>query len=99
TKIARAIQDHTQHHLHQPQVQPLRTDLEDYLNWQLQTTGRLEIVIHFHSGAFASEMFDIRQTVHVDVSDNLHFDTLAEDTRYVCTRRSARRGRGSAPVG
>ena len=80
-KIDRAVTSKLQA---EASLRPMREDVELFLGSQLRKFGEMQLLVHWHSGRFNSEYFEVRDTVEVECSARFHFKELRADTRYVC---------------
>lgn len=65
-----------------PPPPPLRPDAVALLSVYLKQQGHLDLIIHWHGGQFASEPFELRDTVHVQPAEEVHLNDPQEDFLY-----------------
>lgn len=82
SKIERAVTDAIRN---VEQKSPLRKDVEALLVNHLTCFRELQFILHWHSGSFISEKFQVRQRIELKVSKDFRFESIKEDIRYMLT--------------
>jgi hypothetical protein len=80
SKIERALSGHKKAKTERPRINSI---LKEFLVSQIQKQEELELILHWHSGSFASEAFDILETIEITSVEGLGVNALREDVRYI----------------
>ena len=89
SKVDRAISDATRNRELKTSTQSSRcfdSEFGEFLDGVLVHSKTLELILHWHSGEFFGETFDIVETVHISSQKPSLFEMLAVDTRYSWSR-------------
>ena len=78
-KIDRAIADLQKQYKAEP---PLREDVVALLSGILRDQGHVELILHWHSGAFAIEPFELAESIVVECGSPIDLERFREDVRF-----------------
>lgn len=62
---------------------PLRKSLEEFFIKIATDIGKMQFIVHYHSGAIDTEWFDLSRVETIEVSPGYHFEALETDVKYV----------------